>query len=106
MNSASEASASVEKISGLYITSRTASNIQKLYVNNVIKINGVAITTKIPNQDMTLLALLNGGSVYNYFENDQISFAFIGAGLTSTEARQVTNCIEYYMDALGKGVIP
>lgn len=107
INSSFNASASTDRISGMYVGSRTASNVQHLYLNSDTKVNGTATTTKIPNQNVLLLALTNTDGSALFFENDQIAFAFLGKGFTETQVRQITNCFENkYMDSNGKGVIP
>jgi hypothetical protein len=40
-----------------------------------------------------------------FFENDQISFGFLGKGLTPTDVGIITDTFEAYMDSNNKGVI-
>jgi len=95
---------STDRLNGMYIASRTASNVVKLYVNNIAKVNATTASTKIPNQNVHVLALLTNGGSLALYENDQISLAFLGKGLSAAEERKVTNCFEYYMILNDKGL--
>ena len=97
--------ATAERINGMYIGARTAGDLQKSYLNSVEKVSGIASTTKIPNQNVLLLAVYNIVSATQYFENDQISFSILGRGFSQTEVGYITNRFETYMDKRGKGVI-
>jgi len=88
----------------MVVGSRTASNLITLYFNGSSVATSTASSNNIPNQNVLIGALM--GETLDFYDANQFSFAFIGAGLTSTEVRQITNCIEYYMDALNKGIIP
>jgi len=105
MNSSAEANSIDERIAGMLVLSRTASNIQKLYMNKIVKVEGTAVTTKIPNQNVMLLSLINAGASVKFFENDQISFGFLGKGLTLNDIGIITDTFEAYMDSNNKGVI-
>jgi len=90
------------------VVSRVNSTEFKRYIKNStdnVSATTSVVSTQVPEVQFYLLAL-NTANAPGLYCTNQISFAFIGGGLTATEARQVTNCIEYYMDALGKGVIP
>lgn len=100
VNSGIESAESDEKISGMYIASRTAAAVQKLWVNKVLKINGTASATKIPNQDMMLLAIKADDGKIRYRENDQISFAFLGRGFDETEIGIITDAYQTYKTAV------
>jgi hypothetical protein len=105
VNSLAEANSIDERIAGMLVLSRTASNIQKLYMNKIVKVEGAEVTTKIPNQNVMLLALISGDTSVYFFENDQISFGFLGKGLTPTDVGIITDTFEAYMDSNNKGVI-
>lgn len=92
--------------SGMFVASRTASNVTTVYRNSSSLGTNVnpsrAITTFT---SPAAIAARNNNGTIDQFSTHQLAFAFIGAGLTATEVRQITNCIEWYMDSLGKGLI-
>jgi hypothetical protein len=91
---------------GMFITSRTSSTNISFYINKSSVTSASRAVTKIPNQNVLLCALNEAFSNPNHFDANQVSFAFLGAVLTDTEVRKLTNCVEAYLDDLGKGVIP
>jgi len=105
---ATEVGEIITRADGMMVVSRVNSTEFKRYIKNStdnVSATTSVVSTQVPEVQFYLLAL-NTANVPGLYCTNQISFAFIGGGLTVTEARQVTNCIEYYMDALGKGVIP
>lgn len=105
LNSGIDNQVSTDRLNGMYIGSRTANNIQKLYVNKTAKVNGTEITITIPDQNVCILALLKNDGNPDYFENDQISYCFLGSGMTQDNVDDDTDAFESYMDSNGKGVI-
>lgn len=94
-----------DRISGMYIGSRLPPSSQKLYVNNVVKINSSASATLIPSQDVLLLAeRLNGGTVA-FYDNDRISFAVLGRGLSVNDVSVLTNSFEKYLSFHEKNIL-
>lgn len=74
--------------------------------------NGSLITTITKTSDVVLtsenlyIGAFNGGSsTATSFSTAQISIVFGGASLSATEALNIFNAIETYMDAIGKGVV-
>lgn len=90
---------------GFWVVSRTANANFYGYKNAV----GYLIPYQRTQPKYSLSFLICAGNTAGsagLFSNAQISFAFIGEGLSNTEVNKLTNCIEWYMDDLGKGVIP
>lgn len=105
INSNGLSSGLVSNTSGLSIVSRTASNVTNLYKNGVGVAPDTDASTVLPDVPFTILAN-NTGGVIGSFDNVQVAFVFIGRGLSSDEARKLKNCVEWYMDQLGTGVLP
>ena len=89
---------------GLYIESRTASNVKKGYKNKVAIQNVATVSIAVPSADLYVLARNTDGSPGEYTDR-QLSMAFAGAGMTQTHVNNFTDPFETAMDALGKGVI-
>lgn len=90
---------------GFFIGNRNASDDIDGYKNYTLSSQGTIASTGMPNLNMFLLAYNNSGTPLGY-DAVQLSFAYLGEGLTDTEVRQITNSVEFYMDAIGAGVIP
>jgi hypothetical protein len=83
---------------GLYIASRTASNSQKLYKNNVIQNTSSSASTGIPTANLTLA---KGGT---YFSNRECALASVGDGLTDTQASNFYTAVQAFQTTLGRQV--
>ena len=88
---------------GTKIATRISSSEVSAYINGV----GGTVTSN-PSEGVPTLSFYVCG--YNSLgtsdeSTDQISFAFIGASVTATQARQISNCIEAYLDGIGAGVL-
>lgn len=97
--------ASVTDSRGMFVVTRTASNLKAIYRNGVSIGTDANASGGVPNNNYYFLAWNNNGTAGGYSPR-QLSFVFLGKGLTPTQVRQITNCFEVYMDALGTGVIP
>ena len=91
--------------SGMYINTRTAAAVNKLYKNSSAIINATVTSIGVPTHNPYCLAY-NNDDVATGFRADQVSLYAFGAGLTQTDVNNLTNRFETRMDALGKGVIP
>ncbi len=89
---------------GVFIGTRTASNVQLLYKNGVEIVSGSNSSTAIPNADIFISGYNTSG--LDLPTAKQYAFAFIGKGLTPTEAAALSTWVEWYLDAIGAGVIP
>ena len=87
---------------GLFTISRTASNIITAYQNSTPLDTSTQVSSAIRNGDILLLC----GSIGIELSNRQLAFCFIGKSLTATEVRKIFNCIEWYLDEIGAGVVP
>ena len=94
----------MEDARGFFIATRTNST-KAFYKTGVGIYSGSVAPLGIPDVNIYVLCYNNNGTP-DLYSARQISFVFMGAGLTATEARQLNNCVEWYMDDLGKGVIP
>lgn len=104
LNDANQTTAAVANSLGMFIASRTASNVRKAYKNKVQVISDAIGSQPIPDEDLFVLAMNQSGTA-NFFSTKQISFAAAGAGLTQTDVDNLTDRFEAYMDSNGKGVI-
>ena len=89
---------------GMWVGSRTASNVKKVYLNKNAIINTVDISTTIPAFDSYMLCYNNSGVAASFSQN-QLSMGFHGAGLIQQNIDDLTDIYEVKMDAIGKGVI-
>lgn len=103
VNSVVDSVNATERISGMFLTTRTANNIQKLFVNKTLKVNSSTVSANLIDREMLILAR-NLGSVSAY-GNDQVSLGILGAGLSDGEVTTLTNTVETYLDYIGAGVI-
>ena len=89
---------------GMFVVSRTASNLTTAYRNGASIGTSSAASATMLSFNFFICAT-NLSDVAGNFTDRQYSVAFVGLGFTATEVRKITNCIEVYMDALGTGVI-
>ena len=90
---------------GMYINSRTASNVIKAYKNKVAIINDTTVSTTIPNLNIYSLGINSTGALYEP-TTKQVSLFFAGSGFVQGDVDNMTDRFETYMDSNGKGVIP
>ena len=90
--------------SGMFVNTRTAVAVNKLYRNKTAIINGTTASTGVPTHKPYCLAY-NDDDVAKGFRADQVSLYAFGSGLTQTDVNNITDRFETRMDALGKGVI-
>lgn len=89
---------------GFYISNRSGTNSGKLYKNGVA-FSTLTQASATPNYNYYISAINIEGTAGNY-QNRQYAFWTAGSSLSDTEARKLTNCVEWYMDSNGKGIIP
>lgn len=87
-------------ISGINRNSATAYNSWKQRVKNALTVT----TTSIASGNMYLGAVNTGSAVY--LNDDQLSFAFIGGGLTDDEYNYLINDVDVYLRAYNVGLLP
>jgi len=91
--------------SGMFVNTRTAAAVNKLYRNKVVIIDETSVSTGAPTHTPLCLAY-NDDNIPTGFRADQVSFYAFGSGLTQTDVNNITDRFETRMDALGTGVIP
>lgn len=89
--------------SGMFICQRTASNALAAYRNKVEQFSGSTASGILPNYDWSVCGVNDDGTT-DQLSTRQVSFAWIGASLTSDERTVLTDAVETYMDSNGKGV--
>ena len=100
-------SAITEPNVGLKVVSRSGSLVSYGTYNSEIT-NNNTLSTEIADSDIYLLAIYRINSSPNYigyYDSSQISFSFLGRGITTGEYAIIMSAFEAYMDANGKGVI-
>jgi hypothetical protein len=88
---------------GMKISSRS-NNASIVYYENKTAQNEYIASSSIYSGNIYILCRNNNGSPSAYSSN-QLSFAFLGKDLTSTNVGKIVDAFEVYMDANGKGVI-
>ena len=89
---------------GFFIGNRTASNVLKLYKNDIEIVAGVGVTTNLPGRPVYILCL-NSDGVATGFGTKQVACVSFGASLSGAERTAYKNALETYMDSNSKGVI-
>jgi len=89
--------------SGMYINTRTAAAVNKLYRNKSAIINGTTISAGIPTHNPYCFAY-NDDGVATGFRADQVSMYAFGSGFTQTNVNNLTDAYNTAMTALGKNV--
>lgn len=91
---------------GMLIAARVGANAIDGYKNGTdLNCSGnTEVSTSLQNRNLYLLAI-NANGTPSQHSPDQLSIAFAGKGFNGAELTAITNAIEAYMDANGKGVI-
>ena len=91
---------------GLFANSRMDSDSVRSYINGA-KVGTKAYTSVAPiNANIFILAANDGAGTPLYGATTQVACSGAGGMFTATEMRMIKNIVEYYMDAIGAGVIP
>lgn len=89
---------------GFYVNTRTAANIQKAFKNNSLLVNGTYSSGALSTNNIYLGAHGIGvNQPTNYSDREQ-AFAFIGDGLTDTEATNFYTAVQAFQTTLGRQV--
>lgn len=91
---------------GFYINSRIAANVRNCYRNKANIISDVQASVRIMDKELFVLARNDNGTGVTYFSTNQIAAAFIGGGMTQTNANNFTDRLELFLDSIGAGIIP
>lgn len=87
---------------GMFVGSRTASNVARIFKNNVLSATDNLTSTGLNNFTINIGAL-NVGGTRNY-SNRQLAFATIGDGLTNTEASNLYTAVQTFQTTLARQV--
>jgi len=90
---------------GFFIATRINSDSVSIYRNGIKLSEQTKTTNGLTNANI-FIGALNTAGVASSYSTRQYSFVYFGSDLTQTQYRMLNNCVEWYMDALGKGVIP
>jgi len=101
--SVSTSNSSMTNSTGMFIGSRTASNISKSFKNNSIVQSYNTISNQMSNISLTIGAM-NRSTTPSYYSNRQYAFASIGDGLTDTEASNFYTRVNTLMTYFGINV--
>ena len=104
INQAADSLVSNTNSTGLYIVSRTASNVNKLFKNNSLVLNSSVVSTSIPTNTFTISAWKQSLVGISRYSNRQCAFATIGNGLTDAEALALYNSIQAFQTTLSRNV--
>ena len=89
---------------GLYINTRTASNLQKAYKNGASQASSTSTGSRT-NRSIYLAAMNKDNPIGVIdFGNHQCAFTSIGDGLTDTDATNFYNAVQTYQTNLGRQV--
>ena len=89
---------------GFFVATRRGDADNELYKNgSSIATDAESYSGGETNRDFILFALDQNGTPEGFL-SCQISFVYIGGGLTDTEVANMNTAVEKYMDAIGKGV--
>lgn len=86
---------------GFYNSSRTASNLTKIYKNGILKASNGTASTGQPSVPIYIGA--SNGNTLNY-SNRQCAFSSIGDGLTDAEALAFYNAVQTFNTTLNRQV--
>jgi hypothetical protein len=104
INQAADSLVANTNSTGLYIVSRTASNVNKLFKNNSLVLNSSVVSTSIPTNTFTISAWKQSLVGISRYSNRQCAFATIGNGLTDAEALALYNSIQAFQTTLSRQV--
>ena len=105
LTSEKAAIAGVSASTGLFVVSRTGESVNKFYRN---------VTEIDPRTDATLgiidldiyIGGVNNDGVLTLPTTRQYAFAFVAKGLNGSDIGKLFNTVEWFLDAIGAGVIP
>ena len=101
--SVSTSNSSMTNSTGMFIGSRTASNILKSFKNNSLLQSHNTISNQMSNISLTIGAM-NRSTTPIYYSNRQYAFASIGDGLTDAEASSFYTAVQTFQTTLGRQV--
>jgi len=90
--------------SGFIISTRNDALNHTIYINKV-GTSFAKASTKIPDQDVVLLARRTTDGSVGLFNTSQISMGFLSSGYSQANVDDMTDDFEVYMDSNGTGII-
>ena len=89
---------------GLFIVSRTASNVLTLFKNASLFLSSTVVSTSIPTNTLIISAWKQSAVTISRYSNRQCAFVTIGNGLTNAESLALYNSIQAFQTTLGRQV--
>ena len=89
--------------SGMFINTRTAAAVNKLYRNSTAIINATSASTGVPTHNPYCLAC-NDDNVAGGFRADQVACYGFGAGMSQATVTKVSDAINKCLTSMGKNV--
>ena len=87
---------------GFYLSTRTASNVTKVFQNNTLKRTDTRSSSTFVSQGNITIGRYNAGGLD--YTNRQYAFASIGSGLTDTDAANFYTAVQAYQTTLSRQV--
>jgi hypothetical protein len=103
INQGNEPTTTIARYDGLFIASRTASNIIRGFQNSTRLSNLTNASSALPTSPHFLLARSISGSAAGYSSHN-LAFASIGAGLSDAEAGNFYTAVMAFQTTLGRNV--
>lgn len=91
-----------EYTAGLFVMTRTASNVTTIYQGTTHH-DGIEASTAIPDYEFYILAYNSSGSAA-YHSSNQVSIVFVMDEVTDAEEAELNTIFETFMDSLYTGV--
>lgn len=101
--SVSTSNSSMTNSTGMFIGSRTASNILKSYKNSTLLQTFTTSSNEMSNISLTIGAM-NRSTTPDYYSNREYAFVSIGDGLTDAEASSFYTAVQTFQTTLGRQV--
>ena len=89
---------------GMYTLNRTASNVVKIFKNNIVGVSGTTASTSAPITYPITIGAFNGAGTTQYYSAKQCAFASIGDGLTDAEVTSYYTAVQAYNTTLARNV--
>ena len=91
--------------SGMFVLSRTASNVQKGFRNGSLIVNGNLASNAVPSFNIYIGAIYSGINLSaSNFSSRQYAFASIGSGLTDAESVALNSSVQTFQTTLGRQI--
>lgn len=95
---------SVTDSSGFFTASRTLSSYSKLFRNGISLGNGSVVANGLTTTNLSIGALRLSSGPQDYYDNEELSMATIGDGLTDTDASTLYTLTQAFQTSLSRQV--